>query len=657
MRGGATIRTAVALAVAMAGAAGASAQLPTIRIDDVWVVEGSSGTWDQSVTVTLSASSSSTVSVPWSTADGSAIAGQDYVTRTGTVIFPPGVTTQTLSVGIIGDTITNEWIPTTPRDEAFFVQLGTPTNATLLKGRATVTIIDDDRTLPGLQFVSAVADGSAGGGRVRLQWRVPPSTSSGAPTDVRVRWNEGSSCIAPATDTSLPVSGEFLLSNPPLPTLPATVKPAGETQVFEHLGRPFVKHCYALFAIYGASTATTERALVSATPFDAAVPNRVAWAYSTGFPDVVPPTVGEKAIYTVSTDGVVHAMGRGVGGGAWPALWNPVGLGKPAHNRSPVVPLPYGQRLFVGTEVGEVHAVDGEYGAIAWSRSTAFKNTQLSNTPGVQGTPAGVFTSWGGQNDAILVGTSATPSTFYMLNPETGDDITTFSNGSLGGVLGMPVVDYPANRVYFLTTSTAGTLWAFDLGLPGSPGLTPISSPVAYPVGFVGGANSSPVERNGRLYFGLTTGYVYSCRLSDGAGASSPLNLADGQVKGFMFPDRRNTDLYLSTNTAVWGVRDTLDPAAPNLIPRWQVIVPSPSTALHWPNTNYLYVGSGNGCLYQVDVSVANPLSTKRSVLLESGNWIGAPSLDGPNGLVLVGSGTGVVYAVRVPLTVEVDCP
>ena len=639
------IRAGVALAVAVAGAAGARAQTPSVSIEDARVVEGSSGNWSVDVTVTLSSSTSSTVAVPWSTADGSAISGQDFSYGTGSVTFPPFTTTQTLAVTIWGDT-TIDWNPTLQMDEAFFIQLGTPTNATLLESRATVTIVDDDRAYPGLQLVSAVADGGPASGRVRLQWRVPPAPANpGPPIDVLVRWNEGSTCTAPA-DAIVPVTGsEFLL----FANLGIPVNAPGQTQIVEHLDRPLgLRHCYALFAIYPPSTATMERAAVVATPFNSAAPNLVAWAYSVGgsAPSVVPPTVGVDAVYTVSTDGVVHAMLRGEAGGAWPAAWNPVGLGKPAHNRSPVVPLPYGSRLFVGTESGDVHAVNGTNGAVAWSRSASFSNTQLPSAGGVQGTPAGLFTSFAGQNDVIVVGTTSS-NTFYMLNPVTGANVSTLSNGAVGAVPGMAVVDYPGNRAFFLTTSSTGTLWAFDLGAPGSPWLTPSTLPGGNPVALGVGANGSPVVRNGRLYFGVNADLVVY-RLSDGQSRS--LNLSDGQIKGFVFPDRRNEALYLSTSSRVWAVRDTLDTEPPPLTPLWWVTdIPTPSIVLHRPDTNYVYVGGGDGRLYEIDVISGNPPS-KRSVPLEPASQIGAPSLDGPNNLVLVGSASGVAYAVRVPL-------
>jgi hypothetical protein len=640
-----TMRAGAALAVALAGAAGARAQTPTASILDARVVEGSSGNWNQAVTVTLSGPSASAVDVPWSTVSGSAVGGADFANGGGSVHFNPGVTSQTLLVSIVGDT-TIEWNTILQLDEVFFVDLGTPANATLLKSRATVTIVDDDRTLPGLQLVSAVADGGATTGRVRLQWRVPPAPASPGPvSDVLVRWNQGAGCAAPASAVVGVTGGEFLLfTNGGIP-----VNAPGGTQVVEHLNRPLVRHCYALFAVYPPSTTTTERATVVATPLDTTSPKPVAWTFSAGGSalTIVPPTVGPDAVYTVSNDGVVHAMARGESGGQWPTAWSPVGLGKPAHNRSPLVPLPAGARLFVGTESGEVHAVDGKDGAIVWSRTPLFSAGALASSGGVQGTPAGLFKAYKGINDAILVGSNlgASNNTFYILDPVDGHNVSTYSHGLLGAVEGMEVVDYDNNRVFMLTTATSGTLWGFDLGTAGSPSLNALGG---YPVS-LGTANGSPVLRNGRLYFGTANGEVHVYRLANGA--QSTLGLSDGEIKGFVFPDRRNGDLYFSTNSRVWGVSDTLEPSSPMLTPQWFVDdIPAPSIALHRTGTDFVYVGSSNGRLYQIDAAAADPKATKKYVELEAGSQIGAPSLDGPNNLVLVGSATGVVYAVRVPL-------
>ena len=209
---------------------------------------------------------------------------------------------------------------------------------------------------------------------------------------------------------------------------------------------------------------------------------------------------------------------------------------------------------------------------------------------GVQGTPAGLFKAYKGINDVILVGSNlgASNNTFYMLDPVDGLNVSTYSHGLLGAVQGMEVVDYPNNRVFFLTTASSGTLWGFDLGPAGSPSLNP-SAGRRQPRG-ARAANGSPVLRDGRLYFGTTNGDLHVYRVSDGT--QSTLGLWDGEVKGFVFPDRRNGDLYFSTNSRVWGVSDTLEPSTPMLTPRWSVDdIPTPSIVLHRPGTDFLYVG------------------------------------------------------------------
>jgi hypothetical protein len=121
----------------------------------------------------------------------------------------------------------------------------------------------------------------------------------------------------------------------------------------------------------------------------------------------------------------------------------------------------------------------------------------------------------------------------------------------------------------------------------------------------------------------------------------------DGNIKQFVFPDRRNGNLYVATDTRVTQWKDT-----PGLTSVYSWNVASPSAVLYRPNTDFLYVGSSDGQLYQLNVAD----HTTRSVLLD-GSQVGAPSLDGPNNLVLVGSANGVVYAVRADPTTGIPWP
>jgi hypothetical protein len=68
---------------------------------------------------------------------GTAKAGTDFVSKTGTVTFAPGTTTAVFSVAIAGDKVAE---PT----ETLTVQLSSPVGATVATGTGTVTIIDND---------------------------------------------------------------------------------------------------------------------------------------------------------------------------------------------------------------------------------------------------------------------------------------------------------------------------------------------------------------------------------------------------------------------------------------------------------------------------------------------------------------------------------
>src|SRR5207247_10548141 len=90
-------------------------------------------------TVTLSAPSSFTVTVNWATADGTAtVANNDYVAANGTLTFPPGVTTQTITNLVNGDAFDEA-------NETFVVNLSGATNATISDAQGVVKNMSDDR--------------------------------------------------------------------------------------------------------------------------------------------------------------------------------------------------------------------------------------------------------------------------------------------------------------------------------------------------------------------------------------------------------------------------------------------------------------------------------------------------------------------------------
>ncbi len=110
---------------------------PAITISDVEVSEGDSGPVSANFTVTLDQAASDTVTVDYATAGNSATSGTDFTAESGTVTFTPGDTSETVTVMLLGDTIDED-------NETYYVNLSSPTNATITDGQGVGTITDDD---------------------------------------------------------------------------------------------------------------------------------------------------------------------------------------------------------------------------------------------------------------------------------------------------------------------------------------------------------------------------------------------------------------------------------------------------------------------------------------------------------------------------------
>lgn len=110
---------------------------PTFSINDVSVSEGNSGTKTAGFTVSLSNASSQTITVNYATSGGTATAGDDYVSASGTLTFNPGQTSQPVNVTVNGDT-------TFETNETFTVNLSTPLSSTIADGQGAGTITNDD---------------------------------------------------------------------------------------------------------------------------------------------------------------------------------------------------------------------------------------------------------------------------------------------------------------------------------------------------------------------------------------------------------------------------------------------------------------------------------------------------------------------------------
>jgi len=398
---------------------------------------------------------------------------------------------------------------------------------------------------------------------------------------------------------------------------------------------------------------------VEARPFDNS--GNVKWAYSTGAASMAPPGLrfeGAAAfVYAVSNDSIVHAMVGSPSGGDWPANWKPFRLGEPAQSRPPVLPFPVGSAAkgvaLLGSQDGQVYAVDAETGALEWQSPPLGER--------IQGAPGGIWSAYAGSFDRVLVGTrnSTPPNLFHALDPfASGGIVWTFDNSVLQGgdgstigiISGGPSVSYAdvglGRRLLYFTSHAAGspdTVWCLRFDA------TSVSLEWASDLpGVTNGTDveGSPVLFNNRVYVGTTGGEVVALDAANGA-VQWVFDANDGAIKGFLFPRYGTMELFFATTNKVWLLRD--DGAGYTVLAGWPVsTIPYPSTPLFVPGSNHVVVGGADGYLYQM--VAGSPLPAKRIQLGDGGAAIGAPSMNLLDSMIYVGTDEGVVYGIRYPL-------
>ena len=124
--------------------------LPVLSLTGATVTESVDATAE--LTIVADRPAETDISVDYATADGTAVAGADYVATTGTMTLPAGSTTASLFVTIVDD-------PTVEPTEQFTVNLTNPVGATIATSSATVTINDPASPPPTVSGVTPSALG------------------------------------------------------------------------------------------------------------------------------------------------------------------------------------------------------------------------------------------------------------------------------------------------------------------------------------------------------------------------------------------------------------------------------------------------------------------------------------------------------------------
>ena len=133
------VATTTLAAVTLGSGVAAHAAPPELKVSDVTVTEGNSGTSFATFTINYAGPGASGVTVDYATADETATAGTDYVATSGTAILPSGgCKCTTVSVTINGDTAPE-------LNETFEVNLSNPVGKTITDGQGIGTITNDDQ--------------------------------------------------------------------------------------------------------------------------------------------------------------------------------------------------------------------------------------------------------------------------------------------------------------------------------------------------------------------------------------------------------------------------------------------------------------------------------------------------------------------------------
>ena len=167
--------------------------LPSLSITDAATVEANTGERALAFTLRLSARSGRSINVDFHTADGTAVAGLDYVATNGTVLIPPGVLLKKITVPVKGNAISES-------NETFFVNLANAVNATLGDAQGAGNVRDNDRA-PSVSVIDATVFTDLSG-RFAL-FTVRLSAPSDKPVTVNVataRNSVGATAAVPGVD-------------------------------------------------------------------------------------------------------------------------------------------------------------------------------------------------------------------------------------------------------------------------------------------------------------------------------------------------------------------------------------------------------------------------------------------------------------------------
>ena len=267
---------------------------PSLSIADAAVVEGNAGVSNAVFAVTLSQASGQTITVSYATGNGTAAAGSDFTTASGTLTFAPGVTSQNVQVAVTGDTL-NE------ANETFSVTLSGASNATVARATAVGTISNDD-AVPAISVADVVVqEGNSGttpavfvislaaasGQPVSVAYATAPGTATAGADYQSVAGTATIAAGTTSTTVTVPVVGdtalepdETFLLNLSLPVNATIARGQASAAIVNDEGLPTLS--IADIAVAEGNTGTTNAVFTVTMSGPGLQETRVGWATADG---------------------------------------------------------------------------------------------------------------------------------------------------------------------------------------------------------------------------------------------------------------------------------------------------------------------------------------------------------------------------------------
>jgi len=204
--------------------------LPVLKVNDVAITEGDSGTKVATFVVMVSPSAATPVSFTVATSPGTATAASDFVAVPATVLsIPAGQASRTVSVTINGDT-------TIEGDETFFLDITNVVGATVADSQGQATISNDDVRTLSLGDVSVVEGNS---GTRAVTFTATLSQANTVPVTYTVATANGTA-VAPGDYTAVAATAQSIpagqLSKTFTVTVPGDATVEGNEQFSLNLG-------------------------------------------------------------------------------------------------------------------------------------------------------------------------------------------------------------------------------------------------------------------------------------------------------------------------------------------------------------------------------------------------------------------------------------